>query len=150
MTADQAPAREWYDLAVQTTAVKGWSVADLASKSGVARTTIYGWRDNPRKPHAKSVNAVADVLEIPRERALRAAGIIVTAVPGRVITGDAIPKSLLREIMQTDGLTPQERQAVIDAVEKTLAKERGGTVPESGAAASGAAPVYPERHRPAS
>lgn len=144
MSADHAPARELYDLAVQTTAVKGWSIADLASKSGVARSTIYGWRDNSGKPQAKSVNAVADALGIPRERALRAAGIIASARPE-----PAMPKSLLREIMAEPGLTDKERQAVIAAVEGTLARERG----EPGAAGSGAAagpPAETAAERPAS
>src|SRR5579859_2681862 len=53
------------------------------------------------------------------------------------------PKSLYREIMNTDGLTQEQRQAVIEAVERTLATERGGAPP--------AAPsVRPERERPAS
>lgn len=146
MSADHAPARELFDLAVQTTAVKGMSIADLASKSGVARSTIYGWRDNSGKPQAKSVNAVADVLGIPRERALRAAGIIAGAEPE---PEPEIPGSLLREIMNTPGLTEEGRRAVIAAIRRTLATERG----EPGTAGSGAAAelrAEPERHRPAS
>lgn len=146
MSADHAPARELFDLAVQTTAVKGMSIADLASKSGVARSTIYGWRDNSGKPQAKSVNAVADALGIPRERALRAAGIITSARPE-----PAIPKSLLRDIMETEGLTDEERQAVIAAVERTLRGEPAAP-PPPGAGASGSAHGHaePERRRPAS
>ena len=144
MSADQAPAREWYNLIVETAAVKGLSIADLASRSGVARTTVYGWRDNPGKPQAKSVNAVADALGIPRERALRAAGIIARAGPE---PEPAIPKSLLRAIMDADDLTPEERPAVIAAVERTLAKERGGTDPSPPAPQPQA---EARRHRPAS
>lgn len=79
MSTAPAPARAWYDTVTETIAVRGWSVAQLAQRSGVARTTIYGWRDNPRKPQSKSVNAVADALGIPRERALRLAGVIAAA-----------------------------------------------------------------------
>lgn len=144
MSADHAPARELFDLAVQTTAVKGWSIADLASKSGVARSTIYGWRDNPGKPQAKSVNAVADALGIPRERALRAAGIIPGAAPQ-----PAISERLRQEIMTEPGLSDSERQAVITAVEATLTRERGGPVDR--AAGSGAGPqTGPGREQPAS
>jgi transcriptional regulator with XRE-family HTH domain len=135
-----------YDLAVQTTAVKGWSIADLASKSGVARSTIYGWRDHAGKPTAKAVNAVADVLGIPRERALRAAGIIPGIKPE---PNAAIPKKLLRDIMESEDLTDDERLAVIAAIDNTLAKERG----ESAAAGSAPAPApaaEPDSIRPAS
>lgn len=146
MSADHAPARELFDLTVQTTAVKGWSIADLASKSGVARSTIYGWRDNSGKPQAKSVNAVADALGIPRERALRLAGIIASPKPE---PEPEIPQSLLREIETTSGLTEEERRAVIAAIRRTLAKGRG----EAEAGGSGAVAELragPERHRPAS
>lgn len=61
-----------------------------------------------------------------------------------------IPKSLLSEIMNTNGLTPEERQAVIEAVERTLAKERGESG-EQAAAASETGDAGPERrYRPAS
>lgn len=62
-------------------AVKGWGVAELARQAKVGRPTIYGWRDGPGKPQAAKVNAVADALGIPRDEALRLAGII-TAPPG--------------------------------------------------------------------
>jgi transcriptional regulator with XRE-family HTH domain len=75
----RAPAKPWYDLIVQTLALKGWTKAELTDRSGVAKTTIDNWERNPRKPQSAKVNAVADVLGIPRERALRLAGIITGA-----------------------------------------------------------------------
>ena len=111
---------------VETTAVKGWSIAELGTRSGVARSTVYGWRDNPGRPQAKSVNAVADVLGIPRDRALRLAGIIGTT-PGKE-PNPTIPKTLLRAIESEDDLTPEVRQAVIDAVTETI-RESGASEP---------------------
>jgi transcriptional regulator with XRE-family HTH domain len=121
MSDERPPARPWYDLVMEQGSIRGWGVAELARRAGVGRPTIYGWRDNANKPQPAPVNAVADALGIPRERALRLAGVIAAAEPESVI-----PKSLLREIMNTDGLAPDERQAVIDAVAETLARERGG------------------------
>jgi transcriptional regulator with XRE-family HTH domain len=130
-----------YDLTVQTTAVKGWSIADLASKSGVARSTIYGWRDNSGKPTAKAVNAIADALGIPRERALRAAGIIASASPE---PPPGISDDLTAAINEDPELTDAERQAVLAAVKRQIAIERGW------AAGASAAAAEPGRRQPAS
>lgn len=83
MTAspDHAPARRWYDLVVEQGAIRGWGIAEMARRAKVGRPTIYGWRDNANKPQAGPVNAVADVLAIPRERALRLAGVITAEPP---------------------------------------------------------------------
>lgn len=79
MARNGAPAKPWYDTVIATIAVRGWTKAELSDRSGVARTTIDNWERNPRKPQAKSVNAVADAVGIPREQALRLAGIIAEA-----------------------------------------------------------------------
>lgn len=73
------PASAWYDLVMEQIAIRGWSLSELAQRARIGRPTIYGWRDNPRKPQARSVNAAADALGIPRERALRLAGVIAGA-----------------------------------------------------------------------
>jgi len=135
--AERAPARAWYDLVIETIALKGWTKTQLSERSSVSRTAIDKWRTNPRTPQAASVNAVADALGIPRERALRLAGIIGAGPPQQV------PDDLVRAIMETGDLTDEQRRAVIEAVEQTLSKERGETGP-SGLAAE------PERRRPAS
>jgi len=82
MTEQRTSARPWYDLAVHEAAVRGWSLSELARRAKVGRPTIYGWRDGTEgKLQPGPVNAVADVLQVPRERALRLAGIITAAVP---------------------------------------------------------------------
>ena len=143
MSADRTPAREWYDLVVATAAVKGWSIADVFSRSGVARSTVYGWRDNRGKPQAKSVNAVADALGIPRERALRAAGIIGERASPE--SERLIPPKLLEAIQNDPELTDEQRRSVISAIESQLAKERAG-----GAVSSAARGEAERRQRPAS
>lgn len=82
----RAPARDWYDLVVQTIALKNTTKAQVAERAGVSRATIDRWGKGASRPaQAASVNAVADVLGIPREQALRLAGIIAsTAEAGRV------------------------------------------------------------------
>lgn len=71
-----APARPWYDRVTAEIALRGWTKTQLSERSGVSRTAIDKWQKNPRPPQAASVNAVADALGIPRERALRLAGVI--------------------------------------------------------------------------
>lgn len=47
----------------------------LAQKAGVARTTVDGWKTNPRQPLVTTITEVADRLGIDRQDALRLAGI---------------------------------------------------------------------------
>jgi transcriptional regulator with XRE-family HTH domain len=70
------PALAWYSRVTEAIALRGWSKAELSERAGVARSTIDGWQRNPRRPQAKSVNAVADTLGIGRAEALRLAGIV--------------------------------------------------------------------------
>lgn len=76
MTSIGAPAKPWYDLVIETLALRGMTKAELTDRSGVAKSTIDKWERNPGKPQARSVTKVADALGIPRERAVRLAGII--------------------------------------------------------------------------
>lgn len=105
---------------VNEIAVRGWGIAELARRAKIGRPTVYGWRDSPRKPQSGPVNAVADVLGVDRRRANELAGIIRRAEPE---PEPAIPQSLLRDIRNTPGLTEEQRQAVIAAIEKTLRGE---------------------------
>lgn len=132
MSTAPAPARAWYDTVIESIAIRGWSVAQLAQRSGVARTTIYGWRDNPRKPQSKSVNAVADALGIPREQALRLAGVIAgvetadrsppaTLLDGAVGGEDAdLVRKALREVY------PDQAEGILAGIEEKLKKRRAG------------------------
>lgn len=136
MSADRAPARDWYNLAAETAAVKGWSMADLSNRSGVARSTIYGWRDNSGKPQAKSVNAVADALGIPRERALRLAGIIAAPAP----QAESPPERELPRPDELERLRQHVRDVLGDKAERTLDaidRAMGERPRRNGAGASG-------------
>ncbi|GAA4225914.1 hypothetical protein GCM10022254_09020 [Actinomadura meridiana] len=57
---------------------KGWSRVQLAKRAGVARTTVDGWKTNPRAPHVTTVTDVADALGVDRSEALRLAGLTPT------------------------------------------------------------------------
>jgi transcriptional regulator with XRE-family HTH domain len=62
-------------------AEQGWTWTRLQERSGVARSTIYSWAKIQTPPQPQTVNAVADVLGIPRAEALRLAGILSEAIP---------------------------------------------------------------------
>ena len=97
-TDGQAPAASaWFHLVMETTALKGWTKAELSDRSGVARSTIDGWARNPRPPQARSVVAVADTLGIDRAEAVRLAG-IVTVGPAHADEPERISAHLRREI----------------------------------------------------
>lgn len=140
MSDERPPARPWFDLVTEKSAVKGWGIAELARRAKVGRPTIYGWRDNENKPQAGPVNAVADALGVPRERALRLAGVIGSAAPGAPSPG--ISDRLRDAIMNDPELTDEEKQNVLAAVRRQVAIERGW---EQSAPAPSAA-----RRRPAS
>lgn len=57
-------------------AEQGWTWTRLQERSGVARSTIYSWAKIITPPQPGTVNAVADVLGIPRAEALTLAGIL--------------------------------------------------------------------------
>lgn len=107
------------------------SQEELATAVSASVRAVGDWENDRRKPRNR-LGALEEVLGVSLE--------------GEPEPEPAIPKSLLREIMNTDGLTPQQRQAVIGAVEETLARERGA----AGAPAPARADPQPERRRPAS
>ncbi len=43
---------------------KGWTIYELAKKSGVAPTTIYNWRDRLSSPTLSLLDAVCSAFEI--------------------------------------------------------------------------------------
>lgn len=112
-------------------AIRGWGIAGLAQRAGVSRPTIYGWRDNPRPPQPRPVNAVADVLGIPRERALHLAGVIIGEAPdrsppqtlldGAVGDEDAeLVRKALREVY------PDQADDILAGIEEKLKRRRAG------------------------
>jgi transcriptional regulator with XRE-family HTH domain len=112
------------------------SQEDLARAVGASVRAVGDWENNRRKPRNR-LGALEEVLGV--------------SLDGEPEPEPAIPKSLLRDIMQAEGLTDGERHAVIAAVERTLRGEPAAPPPPAGGA-SGAAPGHagPERRRPAS
>lgn len=111
------PAQAWYRRVTEVIALRGWSKQELSDRSGVARSTIDGWQRNPRRPQAKSVNAVADVLGIDRAEALRLAGVTAPAGDGTV------PDDILQAVRAEYPDDEETQQRVIDAVARTLRGE---------------------------
>jgi transcriptional regulator with XRE-family HTH domain len=93
---------------------KRWTQRHLAELIGVSQKTIDNWENGRTEPKS-SIGALEEVLGVSLDG---------TPDPGPEISGE-----LLRAIMSEDGLTPRERQAVIDAVRETLATERGAAGP---------------------
>jgi transcriptional regulator with XRE-family HTH domain len=87
VTAD-APARPLLDLVEATLKRQGRTKTWLASRSGVSRATINNWAHQPRTPQSSSVLAIANVLGIDQEHALRLAGLLNEATATRT---DTIP-----------------------------------------------------------
>lgn len=110
---------------------KRWTQRHLAELIGVSQKTVDNWENGRTEPKS-SIGALEDVLGV--------------SLDGEPESESAIPKSLLREVMETEGLTDEERVAVIAAIDKTLAKERGGTDPSPPAAPA----AVSELRRPAS
>ena len=107
---------------------KRMSQAEAAAALQVSRSALNAWENDRAYPRS-SIGAIEELY-----------GISLDTDPE---PEPAIPKSLLREIMETEGLTDEERVAVIAAIDKTLAKERGE-------AASSAPEASAEQRRPAS
>lgn len=89
-----------------------WSQVELARRLGVSPTTVANWERGASYPK-KKLGKVEQVL-----------GITLDGEP-QPEPPPRIPEGLRRDIMNEESLTPAERQAVIDAVERQLAIERG-------------------------
>lgn len=131
MTRIGAPAKPWYDLVVETLALKGMTKAELSDRSEVAKSTIDKWATNPRKPQAAKVNAVADVLGIPRARAVRLAGIITDTEAADRSPPDALDERFGREDAATlrrviRETAPEQAEAIIAAAERRLRRRASG------------------------
>ena len=129
--SDGSPARPWFDLVMEQAAVRGWSMHELARRSGVGRPTIYRWRDGTETPQARPVVLIADALGIPRERAVRLAGIITdpetadrsppSLLDGAVGGEDAeLVRKALREVY------PDTAEEILAGIEEKLKRRRAG------------------------
>lgn len=85
---DHAPARPLFELVEQTLARQGKTKTWLSGRANVSRATLNNWRTAPRTPQAASVLAVADVLGIDHEKALRLAGLPSSDSPPPVEAAD--------------------------------------------------------------
>lgn len=74
---------------------QGWTWTRLTARAGVARSTINSWAHIPTPPQPEKVNAVADLLGIPRLEALQLAGILGADEPGEKKLADLIPECRL-------------------------------------------------------
>jgi transcriptional regulator with XRE-family HTH domain len=110
---------------------KRMSQAEAAEALGVSRSALNAWENDRAYPRS-SIGAIEELY-----------GISLDDEPEQ---RPAVPPGLLREIMNTEGLTMERRLAVIAAVEATLAREQG----EGGRSAAEMPPAEegrPERRR---
>jgi len=92
-----------------------WSQQQLADKLEVDRKTVDNWENNRTRPRS-SMGALEALLG---------------DLTGQPETQPRISESLRRDIMNDESLTPEERQAVIEAIEERLAIERGASEPSA-------------------
>lgn len=82
-----APARPLWEHVEGIRVRNGWTKIQLSNLTGVNRQTFANWKTQPQPPLPSTVAEVADALEIPRETALKLAGIIPAEVPmGEIFT----------------------------------------------------------------
>lgn len=86
------------------------SQTEAAAALGVSRSALNAWENDRAYPRS-SIGALEELYGI--------------AIDGEPEPPPAIPPSLLREIMQTESLTPERRQALIAAVGEFLSTEPG-------------------------
>lgn len=111
----------------------GWDQRELAERVDVHVNSVQRWEAGTQYP-GRRLGRLEAVL-----------GIVIDDEEEQ--QHPAVPPGLLREIMYTEGLTMEQRQAVIAAVEATLAREAGAAGGSSREPAGGAGP---ERRRTAS
>lgn len=73
--ANPPPAAPLYEAVAAALETTGMTKVQLHQRSGIARSTIDGWKTAARPPHAATVLAVAKVVGIEAEEALRLAGL---------------------------------------------------------------------------
>jgi transcriptional regulator with XRE-family HTH domain len=96
------PAARFYDAVVSALASRGLNKLKLHELTGVARSTIDGWRTQTRPPYAEKILIVAEALGIDKEEALRLAGVVadpVITLGGEPVSLSQVPASeLLAEL----------------------------------------------------
>lgn len=110
---DRPPAAAAFHAAIEEALDElGRDKAWLSRETGIARSTINDWKRNPRPPKAKSVNLVADILDMDRDEARRLAGF--TSTPVVDASGEAVP---LTEV-DTDSLLAEVRRRIEERAEE--------------------------------
>lgn len=105
------PARAFWERVESERNSRGWTTVELQERSGVDRSTVSRLKTSKRSPLPETVNKLADVLDIPRDEALRLAGLVaapsvhdaVTAPQPAVVSigiveGDADTEDLLSRL----------------------------------------------------
>ncbi|MEO3869413.1 helix-turn-helix transcriptional regulator [Nonomuraea sp. B12E4] len=77
--SENAPARPFLELVEATLTRQGKTKTWLSGRANVSRATINNWARQPRTPQSANVLAVADVLGIDHEKALRLAGLAISS-----------------------------------------------------------------------
>lgn len=85
----------------------------LAQRAGVARTTVDGWKTNPRAPLVTTVTEVADRLGIERQEALRLAGLSPPHPPAAESDQEESPTDRLERLWREYRDDPGERGTVL-------------------------------------
>ncbi|MBM0274102.1 helix-turn-helix domain-containing protein [Micromonospora tarensis] len=73
--SERGPAYNFWARVKSEQATRGWSDSELFRQSGVTRNTINGLKTRKRV-EAATVNAIADALDIPRDKAHVLAGLV--------------------------------------------------------------------------
>jgi transcriptional regulator with XRE-family HTH domain len=107
------------------------SQEELAGRVGASVRALGDWERDRRKPRNR-LGALEEVLGV--------------SLDGEQEQAPAIPATLFRDVMAAEGLTYVERQAVITAIEATLARERGAPAAAASPPPGGAS----QQRRPAS
>lgn len=87
---------------------KGWSLYQLAQKSGLSFKTIYKWFNKETTPTIKALEAIAEAFQIP---------LYSLFTPYDTILADEDTKELLTKLNK---LTPDQKEAVIKVIDSYL------------------------------
>ncbi|WP_433252954.1 helix-turn-helix domain-containing protein [Streptosporangium sp. CA-135522] len=84
------PARALWERVINEMNIRGWTKIELAAQTGLGRNTVDLMKTNRRPPLARTVNKLADVLDIPRKEAYRLAGLDPSEAPEREASEEEI------------------------------------------------------------